>query len=140
MARHWHSHLKSTTVNPSNIRDRNGAIILPCDYSLKLDNQAPVFVTVKLRLYVLSLSYFFKLVLNLSARWEIPQSEEKRAISGFKFTNCFSVKCHYSPATFLRKIVFLIKTPMSTLAKDDLESDDDGVGTSKKTAPSPVSN
>ncbi|KIM39064.1 hypothetical protein M413DRAFT_447420 [Hebeloma cylindrosporum] len=65
MARH--PHLKSTTVNPPKIRDQNGALILPSDYSQKLGNQTPVFVTVKLRL------------------WEIaPQSEEKRATSVFK--------------------------------------------------------
>ena len=84
MARH--PHLKSTTVNPPNIRDRNGALILPSDYSLKLGNQTPVFVTVKLRLWVLS-SLYVLLLLKVPgpARWEIsPQSEEKRATSGFK--------------------------------------------------------
>jgi len=57
-----HPHLKSTIVNPSNIRDQNGAIILPSDYSLKLGNQTPVFVTVKLRLWVLFSSYILLLI------------------------------------------------------------------------------
>ena len=86
MARH--PHLKSTVVNTPNIRDQNGAMILPSDYSQKLGNQTPVFVTVKLRLWVLSLSYyafFLFQLLKIHARWEIPpQSEEKRATSGFK--------------------------------------------------------
>ncbi|KAF8804660.1 hypothetical protein BYT27DRAFT_7213795 [Phlegmacium glaucopus] len=65
MARH--PHLESMTVIPPNIHDQNGAIILPSDYLMKLGNQTPVFIMVKLRL------------------WEIsPQSEEKRATSGFK--------------------------------------------------------
>jgi hypothetical protein len=45
-----HSHLKTATVNSPNIRDRNGVIIHPSDYSMKLGYQTPVFVTVKLRL------------------------------------------------------------------------------------------
>ena len=53
MARH--PHLKSTIINPPNIRDWNGALILPSDYSVKLGDQTPVFVTVKLRLWVFSL-------------------------------------------------------------------------------------
>ena len=82
MARH--PHLKSTIVNPPNIRDQNGVIILPSDYSSKLGNQTPVFVTAKLRLWVVSSSYLL-LLLNLFGRWEIsPQSEEKRTTSGYK--------------------------------------------------------
>ena len=82
MARH--PRFKSTTVNPPNVRDRNGAIILPSDDSVKLGDQTPVFATVKLYLGVLSSTYFL-LLLKVSARWEIsPQNEEKRASSGFK--------------------------------------------------------
>ncbi|KAF8799298.1 hypothetical protein BYT27DRAFT_7217901, partial [Phlegmacium glaucopus] len=65
MARH--PHLESMTVIPPNIHDQNGAIILPSDYLMKLGNQTPVFIMVKLRLWESS-----------------PQSEEKRATSGFK--------------------------------------------------------
>ncbi|KAF8815174.1 hypothetical protein BYT27DRAFT_7215835 [Phlegmacium glaucopus] len=62
-----HPHLKSMTVTPPNICDQNGAIVLPSDYLMKLGNQTPVFIMVKLRLWESS-----------------PQSEEKRATSGFK--------------------------------------------------------
>ena len=43
-------HLKSTEVNAPNIRDQNGVLISPSEYSQKLGKQTPVFVTVKLRL------------------------------------------------------------------------------------------
>ena len=43
-----HPHLKTTIVNPPHIRNQNGVLILPSDYSNKLGNQTPVFVTVKL--------------------------------------------------------------------------------------------
>ena len=45
-----HPHLKTTIVNPPHICDQNGVLILPSDYSNKLGNQTPVFVTVKMRL------------------------------------------------------------------------------------------
>lgn len=50
MARH--PHLKTTVTIPPDIRDQNGVVILPSDYSDKLGRKTPVFVTVKLRLLV----------------------------------------------------------------------------------------
>ena len=52
-----HPHLKSTVINTPTIRDRNGALILPSDYSTKLPDQTVVFATVKLRLYILFLLF-----------------------------------------------------------------------------------
>lgn len=47
-----HPHLKTTVAIPPDVRDENGTLILPSDYSDKLGKKTPVFVTVKLRLLV----------------------------------------------------------------------------------------
>lgn len=132
MARH--PHLKSTFVNTPNIRDRNGAIKFPSDHSTKLGDQKPVFIMVKLRLWVSPLPLAFSSSSctltqypNPPAGKSLPKVKKKeqhldsscdkvkKMVVGS--TNWSFTKCHYSPATFLHTMFYPAITQSPTSMK-----------------------